>query len=98
MKPYIYYRRFLSTPSARRATVFVQQRCRILFISIHTLREEGDLTAGDILLRVGVISIHALREEGDLDGLAQLVPDGLFLSTSSARRATVALLVPPIFS
>ena len=34
------------------------------------------------------ISIHALREEGDLDGLAQLVPDGLFLSTPSARRAT----------
>ena len=38
----------------------------VLKISIHALREEGDLTAGDILLRVGVISIHALREEGDL--------------------------------
>ena len=33
-------------------------------ISIHALREEGDLLAG--LFRVGFpISIHALREEGD---------------------------------
>ena len=37
-------------------------------ISIHALREEGDL--GFILLSVGVrkISIHALREEGDATG------------------------------
>ena len=34
-------------------------------ISTCALREEGDLAAGDILLRVSVISIHALREEGD---------------------------------
>ena len=36
-------------------------------ISTCALHEEGDLAAGDILLRVSVISIHALREEGDLD-------------------------------
>ena len=56
---------FLSTPSARRATVR-----RLFFIghtviSIHALREEGDL-AGLRFSRVSTrISIHALREEGD---------------------------------
>ena len=56
-------------------------------ISIHALREEGDL------LHVGSaqafnISIHALREEGDED--EDFLPNFLpkFLSTPSARRAT----------
>ena len=35
-------RRFLSTPSARRATSFVQCCAETLIISIHALREEGD--------------------------------------------------------
>ena len=56
---------FLSTPSARRATCFRFWSHPDGFISIHALREEGDLR-----LRqspgVVVISIHALREEGDL--------------------------------
>ena len=34
-------------------------------ISIHALREEGDLTAEDALGELA-ISIHALREEGDV--------------------------------
>ena len=34
---------FLSTPSARRATIPRNQPPRILYISIHALREEGDL-------------------------------------------------------
>ena len=34
--------RFLSTPSARRATVEVCAAVRADFISIHALREEGD--------------------------------------------------------
>ena len=57
---------FLSTPSARRATHLLQFRKQELEISIHALREEGDLM--DIeppTLMIG-ISIHALREEGDL--------------------------------
>ena len=33
---------FLSTPSARRATVAVVRVCFALEISIHALREEGD--------------------------------------------------------
>ena len=55
---------FRSTPSARRATrnlhVLVQHRK----ISIHALREEGDLLV-DTPGRLRCISIHALREEGD---------------------------------
>ena len=34
-------------------------------ISIHALREEGDLLA-EIVKPVELISIHALREEGDI--------------------------------
>ena len=79
--------RFLSTPSARRATGSSSHRpcrCRYFYprpprggrprpldndngltnISIHALREEGDLN--NLLLGdIEVISIHALREEGD---------------------------------
>ena len=59
---------FLSTPSARRAT-YLDFCCFCFFsISIHALREEGDL----LLFRTKqnpVISIHALREEGDVKQL-----------------------------
>ena len=34
-------------------------------ISIHALREEGDLVDDEEVAPVRVISIHALREEGD---------------------------------
>ena len=55
---------FLSTPSARRATRN-GRRCReVDNISIHALREEGDLPW--VRMRwLTKISIHALREEGD---------------------------------
>ncbi len=35
------------------------------------------------------ISIHALREEGDFGGLMQVLDEHIFLSTPSARRATL---------
>ena len=55
---------FLSTPSARRATSSSTSFSKHSAISIHALREEGDLD--DDVARLGVgISIHALREEGD---------------------------------
>ena len=80
---------FLSTPSARRAT---SQLCRPApadRISIHALREEGDPVIPLKLCGLVEISIHALREEGDafIDGVE--VMDDVFLSTPSARRATV---------
>ena len=79
--------RFLSTPSARRATGAVQGRDLRPDISIHALREEGDERKFTLSFS-SEISIHALREEGDI---AQAAFNGtlkLFLSTPSARRAT----------
>ena len=55
---------FLSTPSARRATLHVKPSKMRTSISIHALREEGD-AQGNELRRLRAISIHALREEGD---------------------------------
>ena len=40
--------------------------CVVGFISIHALREEGDVRIRPRIVEVQVISIHALREEGDL--------------------------------
>ena len=58
-------------------------------ISIHALREEGDLLVCPADLG-GHISIHALREEGDRKVLDDALEDVAFLSTPSARRATYA--------
>ena len=56
-------------------------------ISIHALREEGDVYDPDGFGQSD-ISIHALREEGDPHGLGSLGDCRGFLSTPSARRAT----------
>ena len=79
--------KFLSTPSARRATVRQSRLSGSHQISIHALREEGD-TGGAGRKPSKNISIHALREEGDLplSGAANVV--AIFLSTPSTRRAT----------
>ena len=55
---------FQSTPSARRATFLSSGFNLIKIISIHALREEGDLDDAKMRL-LAEISIHALREEGD---------------------------------
>ena len=56
-------------------------------ISIHALREEGDVKK-DYYYMLNVISIHALREEGDVIPLLFAMLKSPFLSTPSARRAT----------
>ena len=56
---------FLSTPSARRATPTPPPGAANRLISIHALREEGDLYALSDMEDAYAISIHALREEGD---------------------------------
>ena len=61
---------FLSTPSARRATLEWHLAYYSSLISIHALREEGD-SIRPHGQRVDAISIHALREEGDLEGVAR---------------------------
>ena len=55
---------FQSTPSARRATHSVVAASVADDISIHALREEGDLRQA-VAVQHYYISIHALREEGD---------------------------------
>ena len=40
--------------------------CRVDGISIHALREEGDLPDSTVAITLLEISIHALREEGDI--------------------------------
>ena len=57
---------FLSTPSARRATLLSTARVLWISISIHALREEGDAYEPFHLREKIEISIHALREEGDI--------------------------------
>ena len=57
-------KRFLSTPSARRATTCAGREIAIFEISIHALREEGDVKRA-VWAALLSISIHALREEGD---------------------------------
>ena len=57
--------KFLSTPSARRATAVPRFHGGRSEISIHALREEGDESLRHEQMG-HYISIHALREEGDL--------------------------------
>ena len=57
--------KFLSTPSARRATLCAVDTPPGKNISIHALREEGDTWAFFAIAVAVFISIHALREEGD---------------------------------
>ena len=85
-------KRFLSTPSARRATCFSTTIGHDFAISIHALREEGDRSAGTSSAAHCTISIHALREEGDAPLPRQPAGANLFLSTPSARRATYTTL------
>ena len=80
---------FLSTPSARRATEHLAAEVVRANISIHALREEGDnLPQARFSVSV-VISIHALREEGDYFAVHSPGEVKQFLSTPSARRATL---------
>ena len=80
--------KFLSTPSARRATPVSHKRvegCQV-FLSTPSARRATVLffSAGN----PGIISIHALREEGDERLRVRFGGSCKFLSTPSARRAT----------
>ena len=82
-----WFAKFLSTPSARRATACRSCCCCSPDISIHALCEEGDVeTRGEECFQN--ISIHALCEEGDERGSGVRHRQREFLSTPSARRAT----------
>ena len=88
--------KFLSTPSARRATFKRKLGVRACgrFLSTPSARRatgRGQGQAGGVL-----ISIHALREEGDTIRWETRASYGIFLSTPSARRATRPRLSPYI--
>ena len=89
---------FLSTPSARRATLMFTASTYPCRISIHALREEGDMKFTFVYDPAMVISIHALREEGDSSRWSFWVPCWIFLSTPSARRATAKTETKSLFS
>ena len=85
-KPFL-HTRFLSTPSARRATVLLDAEARQIIISIHALREEGDLRT-----RQGScppLYFYPRPPRGGRRQQNELLKALLeFLSTPSARRAT----------
>ena len=79
--------RFLSTPSARRATRnTVSCWMPVTFLSTPSARRATGIAV--LLFPARGISIHALREEGDAWMSGQSAIAGIFLSTPSARRAT----------
>ena len=78
---------FLSTPSARRATLHQVSVHGLVDISIHALREEGDAV---LVLTNRFCKYFYPRPPrgGRPSGLIPAVPWIIFLSTPSARRAT----------
>ena len=83
--------RFLSTPSARRATDYTPIVDVRAIISIHALREEGDLRncGGKVAGRAFLSTPSARR--ATLRMSFSVCPLRIFLSTPSARRATSQL-------
>ena len=83
--------RFLSTPSARRATRGLTFLYAVRAISIHALREEGDRHLG--IIEVGFQNFYPRPPRGgrrlECGGILLEVE---FLSTPSARRATIFLI------
>ena len=80
--------KFLSTPSARRATeVFVLGEVTVS-ISIHALREEGDpATLNALVHELKFLSTPSARRATD-SSFSSIAGITIFLSTPSARRAT----------
>ena len=82
---------FLSTPSARRATLFRKTWCPRR-PNFYPRPPRGGRPSGCCICQtVQMISIHALREEGDIFIQPRMIPILTFLSTPSARRATTEL-------
>ena len=82
---------FLSTPSARRATYFFFVPNRLLWISIHALREEGDSAGACIRSHLQHFYPRPPRG-GRLQHSRPHRSSLKFLSTPSARRATCFLI------
>ena len=84
---------FLSTPSARRAT-YIGALIDGRYADFYPRPPRGGRLPGRQLHQLSSrISIHALREEGDTGPPKQVKITVQFLSTPSARRATLQCLV-----
>ena len=83
--------KFQSTPSAWRETSVHNWLERLLHISIHSLRMEGDTPFYGFILPPGHISIHSLRMEGDGHLRIGTITGIIFQSTPSAWRETSGL-------
>ena len=80
--------KFLSTPSARRATQVYAREHGQGRISIHALREEGDPAARtQLIMRHVFLSTPSARRATEY--ACFIAARAAFLSTPSARRATV---------
>ena len=80
--------RFLPAPSVRRATFAVFEKLRNLTISIHALREEGDPAVSAVFCKMQ--NFYPRPPRGGRPGRSAAQPIvPRFLSTPSARRATV---------
>ena len=78
---------FLSTPSARRATLVAEQTVPCGNISIHALREEGDRTI--VSPRAPKLNFYPRPPRGGRQlARVSVSQHNRFLSTPSARRAT----------
>ena len=86
--PHSYLHFYPRPPRGGRLTIFTERDDKVA-ISIHALREEGDTDNKAVFFKAFRISIHALREEGDVDGDSRTAQILRFLSTPSARRATI---------
>ena len=78
---------FLSTPSARRATILIDNKRLQRLISIHALREEGDNRHSKPLGCLAIFLSTPSARRATL-GMTFMVQGPKFLSTPSARRAT----------
>ena len=85
--------KFLSTPSARRATFICCSRSSRVCISIHALREEGDRQRRQKRTDPRYFYPRPPRG-GRRSRLAKIIGHALFLSTPSARRATIFAFAP----
>ena len=83
---------FLSTPSARRATDASGAIAVRIGISIHALREEGDMQ--DRTGSYGQQNFYPRPPRGGRPNTAyQRAVEDIFLSTPSARRATICVCI-----
>ena len=86
---------FLSTPSARRATIFIRSgMALLLFLSTPSARRATDEQF--VLLLSHGISIHALREEGD-PGLVRHHPYDHISIHALREEGDIAIIVEVIF-